>query len=186
MFAQIVVFPWINRRMGSLRTFWLTMVTYPFLYIIAPYLALLPRQLRIPGIFVLLVWKVTAQSLSYPSLNMMLVRASPSTKVLGTLHGAAASSASLCRGFGPTISGAIMTAGQSHGISGLAWWVCAGIAFIAWIPGSLMEEKETQQGVEQDEEAGFADRLVSHDSDSDSVTPISPYGTVDAMQSLSK
>jgi hypothetical protein len=181
MIAQLVLFPWINRKIGSLRTFWLTMGTYPLLYLIAPYLALLPERLRIPGIFLLLVWKVTAQSLSYPSLNMMLVRASPSTKVLGTLNGAAASSASLCRGLGPTVSGAIATAGEHNGISGLAWWVCAGIALVAWIPGSLMEEKETKEGTKEDEETGFAEALVPHDSDTDSVSTILPYGTVEVM-----
>ena len=135
MVAQVVFFPWISRKLGNLRTFWITIASYPFLYILAPYLVLLPEVLRLPGIFLLLVWKVTAQSLSYPSLNIMLANAAPSRKVLGTLNGAAASSASVCRGFGPTVSGALAALGGSLGVLGLAWWACAGIAMIGWIPG---------------------------------------------------
>jgi hypothetical protein len=141
MFSQVVLFPWVSRKLGSIRTFWVTISLYPFLYVIAPYLALLPKNLRISGIIMLLVWKVIAQSLSYPSLAIMLANASPSIKVLGTLNGAAASSASMCRGFGPTVSGAMDTFGTRLGISGLAWWTCAIIAAIGWIPGCLMVEQ---------------------------------------------
>ncbi|KAF2277108.1 MFS general substrate transporter [Westerdykella ornata] len=185
MVAQLVLFPWISKRLGSLRTFWLTIALYPFLYLLAPYLALLPKQFRIPGIILLLVWKVTAQSLSYPSLNIMLTNASPSKKVLGTLNGAYASSASVCRGFGPTVSGAIATLGDSHGISGLAWWACAGIAMIAWIPGFFMEERRPEVwlgGHVDDEEYAYAACLADDDSsDAGSIETLSPLATVEVL-----
>jgi hypothetical protein len=184
MIAQLVLFPWISRRLGSLRTFWFTIASYPFLYLLAPYLALLRNDLRIPGIMLVLVWKVTAQSLSYPSLNMMLANAAPSKKVLGTLNGAAASSASIFRGFGPTVSGALATLGDRNGVSGLPWWTCAGIALVAWVPGFFMEEKRAHpgsQGCEQDEEVGFIEPLADNDSDADSVTTCSPYDTLEVV-----
>ncbi|KAF2020826.1 MFS general substrate transporter [Aaosphaeria arxii CBS 175.79] len=179
MIAQVVVFPWVNKRIGSLRTFWITIATYPFLYVMAPYLALLPKPLRIPGIFVLLVWKVTAQSMSYPSLNMMLANAAPSKKVLGTLNGAAASSASVCRGFGPTIAGAVDSIGAGMGVSGLAWWVCAGVAATAWIPGAFMKEERRRPGFcnvddVDDEELGLREALDDTDSDVDSIMTLTP------------
>lgn len=160
MIAQLFIFPWMSKKIGSLRTFWVTIALYPFLYIIAPYLALLPKDLRIPGIVLLLVWKVTAQALSYPSLAIMLANASPSKKVLGTLNGAAAASASVMRGFGPTVSGAVDSVGVQIGMSGLAWWTIAGVALIGWGPGFAMQEKrKTKQFTipSEDEEAGFAD-----------------------------
>ncbi|KAF2175483.1 MFS general substrate transporter [Zopfia rhizophila CBS 207.26] len=155
IFAQVVVFPWVSQKLGSLRTFWLTIALYPFLYLLTPYLALLPERFRIPSIILILVWKVTAQSLSYPILAIMLANAAPSKKVLGTLNGAAASSASVCRGFGPTVSGVIDTTGDSIGLSGLAWWTCAGIAAIGWIPGFFMKEERRWprlRGTEEDED----------------------------------
>ncbi|KAF2659931.1 MFS general substrate transporter [Lophiostoma macrostomum CBS 122681] len=186
MVAQLVVFPWISKRLGSLRTFWLTIALYPFLYLIAPYLALLPRRFRIPGIVLLLVWKVTAQSLSYPSLNILLANSAPSKRVLGTLNGTAASSASVCRGFGPTISGAVATLGDNMGVSGLAWWTIAGVAMIAWIPGSFMKEERRRpgfQGIDEDEETGLSVALVDTGSDADSVITLTSDETAEAVLS---
>lgn len=163
MVAQLIIFPWITKRLGSLRTFLLTVTLYPFLYIVAPYLALLPKDLRIPGIVLLLVWKVTAQALSYPSLAIMLTNASPSKKVLGTLNGAAMASASVMRGFGPTVSGAVDSIGDRIGMSGLAWWTIAGVAMIGWGPCVFMKEPRPRMAVHSmdDEEA-----VLGSDSDS--------------------
>jgi MFS family permease len=166
MFAQLIVFPWLSKRLGSLRTFWITLCLYPILYVLAPYLALLPEKLRIPGLMVLLVGKVTFQSLSYPSLAIILANSSPSKRVLGTLNGAAASSASISRGFGPTISG-------------LAWWTIAGVALLGWAPGFMLNEGKKQPAfTREDEEA-----LLDTDSDTDSVMTLTPDDTV---QTLSK
>ncbi|KAF2749656.1 MFS general substrate transporter [Sporormia fimetaria CBS 119925] len=184
MIAQVVFFPWISRKLGSRRTFWLTIATYPFLYLLAPYLALLPERLRTPGIVLLLLWKVTAQSLSYPSLNIMLANSAPSKKVLGTLNGAVASSASICRGFGPTVSGAIATVGENHGMSGLAWWVCACIAMLAWTPGFLLKEagkSNLKVEVEGDEEAGLRTSLADDISDTDSVCTLTLHDGIEVL-----
>ncbi|KAF2465580.1 MFS general substrate transporter [Lindgomyces ingoldianus] len=188
LFAQLIVFPWLSKKLGSLRTFWLTIATYPFLYFLAPYLALLPEHFRIPGIILLLVWKVTAQSLSYPSLAIMLANAAPSKKVLGLLNGAAASSASVCRGFGPTVSGAVDTFGDNLGVSGLAWWTCAGIAAIGWIPGFFMKEERRRPGfcnIEEDvdEEVGLGGAQINTDSDVDSIITLTPDETVETVLS---
>lgn len=177
MIAQLFIFPWISRKLGNLRTFYLTIALYPFLYMLAPYLALLPKDMRIPGIVLLLVWKVTAQSLSYPSLAIMLANASPSKKVLGTLNGAAAASASVCRGFGPTVSGAVDSVGDRIGMSGLAWWTCAAIAAVGWMPGFFMEEQRKRPGsqdAEDDEEVGLGMGRASSDSDAESILTLTP------------
>jgi len=182
MFAQLIVFPWVSQKLGSLRTFYLTIAFYPFLYIITPYLALLPKSFRIPGIVVLLVWKVTAQSLSYPSLAIMLANASPSKKVLGTLNGTAAAAASISRGFGPTVSGAVDSVGARIGMSGLAWWTIAGVALLGWIPGVFMEEERRRPGFRgaDDEEVGLVEANGDAESDAESVTTLTPdegFGT---------
>lgn len=134
MFITIFVFPVVNRRLGSVNTFRLVVLTYPILYILVPYLTLVPEQFRMPGIYGVLVWKVTAQAFSFPSLAIMLANAAPSRKVLGTLNGVAASSASLCRAFGPTLSGLVQSAGLSVGALGLPWWANSLVALI----GSLL------------------------------------------------
>lgn len=171
MFAQLILFPWLSKKLGSLRTFWVTLCLYPVLYLLAPYLALLPENLRIPGLVVLLIGKVTFQSLSYPSLNILLANSSPSRRVLGTLNGAAASSASICRGFGPTVSGAVDSLGMQLGMSGLAWWAIAGVALLGWLPGFMLKESSKRAMSEDDEEA-LVD--LASESDAESILTLTP------------
>ncbi|KAL6709008.1 hypothetical protein ACN47E_002135 [Coniothyrium glycines] len=180
MFAQIIVFPFLSRKLGSLRTFWITLCLYPVLYMLAPYLALLPEQLRIPGLVLVLIGKVTFQSLSYPSLAIILTNSAPSKRVLGTLNGIAMSSASVSRGFGPTISGFMDGWGNQIGMSGLAWWTIAAVALLGWLPGFALREGKKRSNVvdEDDEEA-----LLDTDSDTDSVMTLTPEETVERVLS---
>lgn len=140
MFAQMIVFPLVVKKLGTLRTFRLVAASWGFLYILVPYLVLLPNVLRMPGLAVVLVIKVTLQSLSYPSNALLLANSAPSLLVLGAINGVAASAASLCRAFGPTLSGLIASAGASRGYIGLAWWVSAGVAFLGAIECYYMTE----------------------------------------------
>ncbi|KAF1981358.1 MFS general substrate transporter [Aulographum hederae CBS 113979] len=164
MIIQIFLFPLINKRFGNLITFRVTVMAYPFLYFLIPYLALLPGSLRMPAVYLVLLWKVTAQSSSYPSLGMMLANMAPSTTVLGTLNGAAASSASLCRAIGPTTSGLIQSAGSDLGYSGLAWWACSVIAVLGAAESIFMKEQRSKASTGRDSgetsEAGLFDPLL--------------------------
>lgn len=130
MIAQIFVFPVVNERLGSLTTFRIAIMGYPILYLFLPYIILAHDNLRYAAIFVVLVWKVTAQSFSYPAQSIMLANSAPSKKVLGTLNGFAMSAASLARAFGPTVAGLIHSSGIKIGYSGLSWWTCAIVASI--------------------------------------------------------
>ena len=158
MFITIFVFPAVNRRLGSIATFRLAAICYPILYMVVPYLTLLPTWARMPGIYIVLVWKVTAQALTFPSLAILLANAAPSKRVLGTLNGVAASSASLCRAFGPTLSGLIQSGGLSLGVLGLPWWANGLVAMCgAVICLCMVEDKRAYSKAEEarlDEEYG--------------------------------
>lgn len=181
MFAQLIVFPWLSKKLGSLRTFWITLSLYPILYLLAPYLALLPTNCRIPGLMALLVCKVTFQSLSYPSLAIILANSSPSKKVLGTLNGAAASSASIARGFGPTIAGIMDGVGETKHMTGLAWWTIAGIALIGWAPGFMLQEGKKRPASSYEDEENLID--MDSDSDAESVITLIPDEGTDTILS---
>lgn len=181
MFAQVIVFPWLSRKLGSLRTFWITLCLYPILYLFAPYLALLPEALRMPGLMVFLVGKVTFQSLSYPCLAIILTNSSSSKRVLGTLNGVAMSAASISRGFGPTVSGAMDSLGDTLGMSGLAWWTIAAVAILGWLPGfALKESNKRPYFASQDDEEASADS----GSDAESVITLTSVET--AQRVISK
>lgn len=129
MIAQLSLFPIVVRRLGPLGTFRMIACCYPVLYFLTPYLLLLPsHSLRMAGVYAILIFKITLFTLSYPSNAILMANSAPSFLALGTINGAAASTASLARAFGPTLSGLLYSTGLKIGYSGLAWWCSAIIA----------------------------------------------------------
>ena len=156
--AMLFAFPMLTRYLGSLTLFRITVLTYPFLYIITPYLTLAPSALRMPCVYLILVWKVSAQAFTMPSALIMLANNTPSPKVSGTLNGAMAASASLCRTFGPTFSGLLQSAGLSLGTLGLPWWTNAAVAVIGAVIAIFMREEkrrtfENEKAMPMDDES---------------------------------
>ena len=160
----------VTRRLGSLRLFRILALSYFALYLVTPYLVLLPENLRMPAIYILVVWKCTFSTMAYPSNAILLANSAPSKQVLGTINGIAASTASLCRALGPTVSGLLYSLGLRTGYSGLAWWF-SGIVTIA---GAYLSLQITEGGQQQDVPADTLDaledeRLLDDYDDDDSV-----------------
>lgn len=159
MFAQIFLFPFAVQRWGALRTFRTTIILWPLLYVVVPYLVFLPQQLQTAGIMFCLIWRITAQCLAFPTMQILITNAASSMLVLGLINGVAASTASLSRAFGPTLSGSLFSFGLSIGHVGLAWWVTALVALLGALQSLWMtegkgrldvsEEKRTTVSVEQ-------------------------------------
>ena len=162
MVAQIFLFPFVVRRFGTLKTFRFVVLSWPFLYFGVPYLVLLPRHLQMPGVYFCLFWRITAQVLAYPSNAILLTNSAPSLLVLGTINGVAASTASLCRAFGPTVSGLIHSAGLRLGYTGLAWWASGLICVLGAIESMWMEEAggRMDQQISEDEEALLSEPYI--------------------------
>ena len=140
MFAQMVLFPIVVRRLGPLKTIRFAAMTYPMLYMIVPYLVLLPPSLRMFGLGFVLFWKITHQALAYPSHMLLLTNSAPSLLVLGLINGIAASAASLARAIGPTVSGIVQSAGLDAGYVGMPWWVTSLVAIIGALECWLLRE----------------------------------------------
>ncbi|KAI0489995.1 MFS general substrate transporter [Xylaria cf. heliscus] len=128
LLVNTFVVPKVLARFGAWRSFRFIVVAYFLLYLITPYLVLLPPAYRMIGLAIILAWKCTFVAIAYPSNGLLLSNAAPSNLVLGTINGVAASSASLCRAFGPIISGILYAVGLQSGYSGLAWWFSALVA----------------------------------------------------------
>ena len=146
MLATLFLFPIIVRRLGALGLFRLMAISYPILYITTPYLALLPESLKMAGVYGVVIWKCTFATMAYPSNAILLTNSAPSLLMLGTINGVAASTASLSRAFGPTVSGLLLSAGLRLGYSGLAWWCSAIIA----VAGALISLRMTDKGGRMD------------------------------------
>ncbi|KAI4154904.1 MAG: hypothetical protein LQ341_000272 [Variospora aurantia] len=155
MFAQAVLFPLLARRFGCLNIFKLTVIIWPLLYFLVPYTVLLPPRYQTFGICFCLFWRTTAQALSYPPNNIMLTNSAPSMLVLGAINGVAGSTASLCRAFGPTITGLVHSRGVNIGVSGLAWWITGLVCIVGALESLFMEEPKVESCITDliDEEA---------------------------------
>lgn len=140
MLAQIFIFPFAARHFGILKTFRFVVMVWPLLYLLVPYVVLLPQRFQMIGVYVCLLWKITFHVLAFPSNAILLTNSAPSLLVLGTINGVAASTASLARAFGPTVTGFVHSWGLELGTTGLAWWVSGVICVIGAIESIWMEE----------------------------------------------
>lgn len=152
------LFPHITEKIGALRLFKIMSVLYPLLYFFTPYIVLLPESVRMLSVYAIVVWKMTFSTLAYPSNAILLTNSAQTTLTLGTINGAAASTASLCRALGPIISGTFYAMGMESGYSGLAWWITGlvtiGGAYIGLKitePRGRMDEKDDDGDDDEDE-----------------------------------
>jgi hypothetical protein len=162
------LFPLITEKLGPLRLFQLMSILYPLLYFFTPYIVLLPESLRMASIYIIVIWKCTFSTLAYPSNAILITNSAPTTLTLGTINGAAASTASLCRALGPIISGLLYTMGMESGYSGLSWWVTGlvtiGGAFVGMKitePRGRMDEKDDIEALP--EAQGARDSLTANE-----------------------
>ncbi|KAF5595213.1 tetracycline resistance TCR1 [Fusarium pseudoanthophilum] len=146
LFSNYLIVPPVTRRLGSLRLFRILAFSYFALYLVTPYLVLLPESMRMPAIYLLVIWKCTFSTMAYPSNAILLANSAPSKQVLGTINGIAASTASLCRALGPTLSGLLYSWGLQTGYSGLAWWFSGLITIV----GAYLSSQITEGGPQDD------------------------------------
>ena len=140
MIAQIFIFPFAARRFGTLNTFRFVIIVWPLLYFLVPYMVLLPTGMQQPAVYLALLSKITFQVLAFPSTAILLTNAAPSKLVLGVINGVSASTASLARACGPTITGIVHSWGLDLGTTGFAWWMSGIICAIGAIESLWMEE----------------------------------------------
>ncbi|KAK2810047.1 hypothetical protein FQN50_003241 [Emmonsiellopsis sp. PD_5] len=147
MVAQLWLFPYVVGYFGTLSAFRFVLCVWPALYVGVPYLVLLPGALQTPAIYAVLIAKITLHVIAFPSVNILLANSAPSSMVLGSINGVAASTASLSRGFGPTVTGFLHSKGLSMGYSGLAWWACGVVCIFGAIESFSIEEDDPVETV---------------------------------------
>jgi hypothetical protein len=183
MIAQLWLFPFIVRRIGTIGAFRLVMTIWPFLYFAVPYLVLLPEKLQTGGIYIALLTKMTFHTISFPSNAILLANAAPSKQVLGTINGVAASTACLARAFGPTVTGSIHAAGLKFGCNGLAWWAAGLICAVGAAESYFVEETDNTP-TEIEEEEPLCEPLL-HSTNADDEEPGARRGSVMSVELFS-
>ncbi|KKK20368.1 hypothetical protein ARAM_003115 [Aspergillus rambellii] len=156
MIAQLWLFPFAVRHFGTLRTFRFVLLVWPPLYFLVPYLILLPEKLQMTAAYVALISKITFHVIAFPSTAILIANAAPSSKVLGSINGVAASTASLSRAFGPSVTGFLHSKGLDSGYSVISWWACGIVCAIGAIQSFSLEEAEPRKDAERESEPKVA------------------------------
>ncbi|KAL1960813.1 hypothetical protein VTO42DRAFT_5796 [Malbranchea cinnamomea] len=168
MVAQLWLFPFVVRRFGTLRAYSFVLSVWPLLYLFVPFLILLPSVLQSAAVYASLICKITVHVIAFPASAMLLANAAPSTTVLGSINGVAASTASLSRAFGPTITGFLHSKGLEWGYSGLSWWACGIVCMIGAVESFWIEEEEREHGTN-------TEKGITNDLEADPECGIKPY-----------
>lgn len=130
LFVQAVIFPLAAEWFGIWPLFVWTITLHPIVYIIVPYLAVLPQNLLFTGIYFCLTVRNILSIILYPLLLILLKQASPSASCLGRINGLAASAGAACRTVAPPVAGLLYGWGTKIGFTGLAWWGAGAVALV--------------------------------------------------------
>ncbi|CAK7267161.1 hypothetical protein SEPCBS57363_002458 [Sporothrix epigloea] len=130
LFVQAVVFPLAAAWLGVGRLFMIVTILHPLAYVVVPALLYVPQSLLYPAIYACLALRNLFAILVYPLLLILIKEATPSSSVLGTVNGMAASAGAACRMVAPPIAGYLYALGSRFECTALAWY---GGAFVALI-----------------------------------------------------
>jgi MFS family permease len=136
---QLFIYPRMQAALGTLWSYRLALSVFPFAYLLAPYLTLIPSTWHFVfqsiGIAFILFLQVTARTFAIPSSVILLTNSAPTPRALGTIHGAGNMLSSLSRAAGPALGGLVYALGVEREIIGVVWWtyltVIAGVG-LAW------------------------------------------------------
>lgn len=140
---QLFVYPRMQARLGTLGVFKVSLAMFPAVYLLAPYLSVLPDEggwawIRWPALGAVVWGQIMARTMAIPSTVILVTEAAPAKNVLGTVHGAGNMLASLARAVGPAVGGAVYAAGVTEGVVGAVWWfylVAVALVAAAWCWG---------------------------------------------------
>jgi hypothetical protein len=142
MVMQFYVFPACATRFGVINCVKATSVVFPILYLVTPYIALVPESMRNVTVFFVVLTKLTASIFNFPSITILLTNSASSLSILGTLNGVATSVSAVGRAAGPALLGPVFSLGVKMGYVILPWWLLACVACLAAIPVPFMVEGE--------------------------------------------
>ncbi|KAF4553005.1 MFS-type transporter-like protein 30 [Elsinoe fawcettii] len=132
LLLQLALYPRLSFRLGTIRSYRLSLLLFPISYLLAPFLALVPTASLPPlpadgiwfwlALIVVLSIQVLARTFALPATTILLNNASPHPSVLGTVHGIGQSVSSAMRTLGPVVGGWGYGMGLREGVVGAVWW----------------------------------------------------------------
>ncbi|POS74516.1 hypothetical protein DHEL01_v207083 [Diaporthe helianthi] len=172
MLLQVVMYPPVHARLGTLRSFRYFLVIFPVAYLLAPFLAVMPQQQQQQstggedgtttnttstllwfGIVLILFLHTSARTMTLPASIILLNNCSPHPSVLGTIHGIGQSVSAGFRTVGPIVGGYWYGVGLDWGMVAFSWWAVGAVAVGGWISSLMLYEGSGKEiELEDDEE----------------------------------
>lgn len=163
---QLFIYPPLQHRLGTLRSYRMSILLFPIVYFLTPFLAVLPstdKNLEHPasgrivwaGIVSMLFIQVTGRTFASPGNVILLINSVNNRRALGTVNGLAASLSSLARAIGPLTAGWAYGISLTKGVVGAVWWGMALVAmFLIFASSYIVEGKGfvAMEGEEEEEE----------------------------------
>ncbi|KAM3435322.1 hypothetical protein MY4824_004903 [Beauveria thailandica] len=162
---QLFLYPNLSARLGTLRSWRLSLLCFPLAYFVVPYLAVVPSTALPPAAKAgVAVWlaicgalfvQVVGRTFALPSMAILINNGSPHPSVLGTVHGLGQSVSSAARTIGPMVGGPVYGFGLNRGYVGLVWWALSGVSVCACLASLFVKEGDGHevwlQGDQDDE-----------------------------------
>ncbi|CAM1507524.1 Fc.00g071650.m01.CDS01 [Cosmosporella sp. VM-42] len=150
MTLQLFLYPPVQARLGTIRSFRWFLLLFPVAYFVAPYLSILPSSSPAPepssgtfiwvGIILVLLLQVTARTFTLPASIILLNNCSPHPSVLGTIHGLGQSVSAGFRTVGPVVGGWWYAYGLDIGMVAWGWWGVAALSVLGCSTAFFMHE----------------------------------------------
>ncbi|UPK95769.1 hypothetical protein LCI18_006704 [Fusarium solani-melongenae] len=150
---MITVFPVVDRWLGSLLCLQGSVMIYPIIYLLLPYLSVLPASpawIPITGASAVLLAKVVAAVFSFNENSVLLSMAAPSRNTLGIVNGIGQTAAAGARALGPAIMGIFIGLGDRVGSGALGWWFLAAVAAVGALQGLWVVDEPDEPFNEED------------------------------------
>lgn len=147
MLIVLIVFPFIDRHLGTLQGFRLSLSFFPVVYACVPltiftlhkFNAAFPPWFTPVFLYSLTSLKTLASATGMPQVMLLNHRAAEKQH-RAYVNSLTMSMLALARSIGPIIFGYLMTLGDSHNIAWLAWWVMALLALFGLLQSFVMHD----------------------------------------------
>jgi hypothetical protein len=145
---QLVIYPMLNDRFGTIRIWRSALYVFPIAYAVAPFPALIASLVSITGkgiivwlsVGVVLLLFIIGRTGVTPATTLLINDCTPHPSVRGTIHTAGTVIGNLSRSFFPVIAFAIFGKGLEIGVVGLGFWCLACLGVLACVASRWVEQ----------------------------------------------
>lgn len=166
---QILVYPSVQERWGTIKVWRGALCVFPIVYIIAPFCALvaslgkgeaveegagLPSQIALwPALLFVLVLFAAGRTGVVPATSLLINDCTPHPSVRGTIHTTGVICTNLSKSVFPPMAFAVLGYGLKIGVMGLGFWFVAALAMVSCLASLRVNEgRNGEDGIKDREE----------------------------------